>query len=61
MTVGWFQGNQLQFNVTVSSRRVSISPRNPTAPPHPASEGSYSGKVVDFTHDGMVGVRADGW
>jgi hypothetical protein len=28
--------------------------------PQPASEGSYSGKVVDFTDDGMVGVCADG-
>jgi hypothetical protein len=25
------------------------------------SEGPYSGKVVDFTDAGLVGVRADGW
>ena len=61
MTAGWFQGRQLPFNDTVSSRCVSIAPHNPTAPPQPASEGSSSGKVVDFTDDGMVGVRADGW
>ena len=48
MTAGWFQGRQLQFNDTVSSRCVSVAPHNPTAPPQPASEGSSSGKVVDF-------------
>jgi hypothetical protein len=47
---GWFhnQGRQLPCNDTVSSRCMSVAPHNPTAPPQPASEGSSSGKVVDF-------------
>jgi hypothetical protein len=58
MTAGWFQGRQLPFNDTVSSRCVSIAPHNPTAQPQPASERLSSGKVVDCTDDGMVGVTA---
>ena len=61
MTAGWFQRRQLPFNDPVSYRCVSVAPHNPTAPPQPESEGPYSGKVVDFTDDGMVGVCADGW
>ena len=61
MTAGWFQRWQLQFNDTITYRCVSVAPHNPTAPPQPASEGSSSGKVVDFTDAGMVGVRGEGW
>jgi hypothetical protein len=62
MTGGWFQPWRLQFNDTIAYRCAGVAPhnQNPT-PAQPASEGSYSGKVVDFTDDGMVGVRADGW
>jgi hypothetical protein len=44
--------------------QLSVRERRPSQPhgaPQPASEGSSSGKVVDFTDNGMVGVRADGW
>jgi hypothetical protein len=51
----------LQFNDTLSYRCGTIAPQNPTASPQLESEAAYSGKVVDFTDDGMVGVRADGW
>ena len=61
MTGGWFQGRWLQFNDTISYRCESIASQNPTALPQPASEGPYNAKVVDFTDDGMVGFRADGW
>jgi hypothetical protein len=60
MTAGWFQGRQLQCNDTVSYRYVNIVPHNPTTLQQPASEGSSSVKVVDFTDDGMVGVLMDG-
>jgi len=61
MTTGWFQGGRLQFNDTLSYRCATVAPQNPTAPPQLESEGPYSGKVVDFTDVGLVGVRADGW
>ncbi len=57
MTAGWFHHRRLQFNDTISYRCASIAPQNPSASPQPASEGPYTGKVVDFTDDGMVGRR----
>src|SRR5436305_13386872 len=61
MTTGWVQRRRLQFNDTLSYRCATVAPQNPTASPQMESEGPYSGKVVDFTDAGMVGVRADGW
>ena len=52
MTAGWFQDRRLQFNDTISYQCASIVPHNPTVLQQPASEGSSSGKVVDFTDDG---------
>ena len=53
MSMGWFQGRRLEFNDTITYRCGWCAPQNPTASPQPASEGPYSGKVVDCTDAGL--------
>jgi len=57
MTMGWFQPWRLQFNDTITYRCAGVAPQNPTAAPQVEGDGPYRGKIVDFTDDGMVGVR----
>ena len=60
MSIDEFQGQQLNFNDTITYITGTLAAVNPDAPAQPAGQGPYTGRIVDFVNN-TVGVRANGF